>query len=278
MSVEVPRGLVHSDGKPTMKKVITVLAILSLWLTACSENSDLYFETDQRWRADMSLTVDEAILDLLMQLGGAGLSEEFGLPDLPSSAFESETWIGLSLDMLTREWQNMGMDARWNKAGNTYAIFLKGEGYTQLQSALFEAVTLTQVSDSPETWQLMGSFGIPDDDLAILTSGLLDYENTISIHAGQILDCNACEINEGTATWRNPGTLQVTFTPRRPFNFPWQVLLAILGLLVVIAVIVFIASRASGVKCPQCGRRVRKGVDVCPNCGGVVGMLDDFRY
>jgi hypothetical protein len=257
-----------------MKKVVFVLAILSLFLTACSEKVDLYFESDQHWRADMSLTVDEAAMDLLMQFGVAGLTEELGLPELPSSALESETWIGLSLDMLTREWQNMGMDARWNKAGNTYAIFLGGEGYYQLQSALFEAITLTQISASPETWQLMGAFGVPDDDLAILSAGLLDYENTISIHTGEILDCNACEINKGIATWRNPGSIQVTFTPRRSFNFPWQILLAILGFLIVVAVIAFIASRASGVKCPECGRRVRKGQEVCPHCGGAMGTQD----
>ncbi len=254
-----------------MKKVVFVLAILSLWLTACSEKVDLYFEADQRWRADMSLTVDEAIMDLLMQLGGAGLAEEFGLPDLPSSALESETWIGLSLDTLTREWQNMGMDSRWHKAGNTYFVFLGGEGYHQLQSALFEAITLTQISDSPETWQLTGNFGIPDDDLAILTSGLLDYENIVSIHIGEILDCNACEIEGGTATWCNPGSIVITFTPRRSFNFPWQILLAVLGVLIVIALIVFTASRSTGVRCPECGRRVRNGQEICPNCGGVVG-------
>jgi hypothetical protein len=225
----------------------------------------------------MALTVDQTIMDLVMQLGGAGLTEEFDLPELPSSVLESDTWIGMALDMQVRRWEDGGIEARWTQAGNTYTIFLNGAGYSQLQSALFEAVTITQFNDSPETYQLTGNFGIPDDDLAVLATGLLEYENNVSIFAGRILDCNSCQISGGVATWRNPGTVQVTFIPSPSFSFPWQFLLIILGILAVGGIVAFIVSRTSGINCPQCGKRVRKGLDVSPICGGFMNLCRDVN-
>jgi hypothetical protein len=260
----------------TIKKALFILAILSLLLTACSQKVDLYFESDQRWRAEIAFTVDQAMLDLIMQFGGMAIAEELNLPDLPSSILESETWIGLALDKLAREWENNGIETRWTRAGNTYTIFLRGEGYAQLQSVTFDAVMVMPVADSPETYQLTGNFGFPNDDFSILATGLFGYESIVSVHAGHILDCNGCEINGGTAAWRNPGTVQVTFTPSRPFSFPWQILLGILGMMVVIGIVVFVVSRASGVACPQCGRRVRKGQDICQNCGAYVTAYKDL--
>jgi hypothetical protein len=261
-----------------MKKAVFILVVLSLLLSACSQKVDLYFESDQRWRAELALTVDQAVLDTIMQFGGMGLTEGLDLPELPSSILESDTWIGMALDMLVREWENDGIQSHWTQAGNTYTIFLNGEGYAQLQSALFDAITVVKVDDSPETYQFTYSFGVPDEDLAVLATGLLEYENIVSVHAGHILDCNGCEISGGVATWRNPGTVQVTFTPSPSFSFPWQILLVILGLLVVIAIVVFAVSRASGATCPQCGKRIRKGQDVCPNCGGFVGAYSESAF
>ncbi len=252
-----------------MKKAFLLIAILALLLTACREKVDIYFDADEDWRTDLTLTIDQEILDFLAQFGGITLPEELGLPELPPEILDSDNWLGLTLEFLEAEWQKIGVEARWNQSGNTYSIHLAGESYDQMESAFFQAVTLLKVSDNPPTYQFSAILGIPADALALFTLGLVENESIVTVHAGRILDCNNCEINGNTATWRNPGNIQVTFTPASVFS--WQLILLVLGAVVTIGLIIFIISRLTAKShCPNCGQSVRKGQEICPYCGGYI--------
>lgn len=83
-------------------------------MTGCCEETDLYFYTDQSWKVETALTVDEAIMDLAMGVGGTVVGSEFGIP-IPNSLLESENWIGLSLDYIVAEYRNQGLEAKWRE-------------------------------------------------------------------------------------------------------------------------------------------------------------------
>ena len=256
------------------KRILFLTILFSLMLTACQEKIDLYFQPKERWRADMDLTIDKAILDMLLEFGGSTLFEEFGLPSLPSAALESESWIEIGLNMFVSEWEKHGIEADWSQASNTYRIRLRGENHAQFTSAFYEAIHLSLVENNPETYLLTGTFGPPADELTTLALGFLEYDQIITIHAGRILECNGCEIQGGKAIWHNPqGEIRATFTPARP-SLPWQILLLCIIAPLIIGAIVVIAKRSGGQPCPSCGHRVRKGQEICSNCGSYVDSFD----
>lgn len=90
-----------------MRKFLLVLGIFSLFLAGCREETDLYFYTNQKWKVESALTVDQAILDLFMGVGEMVVGSEIGVP-IPDSMLDSENWIGSSPNIRIRDWMHAG--------------------------------------------------------------------------------------------------------------------------------------------------------------------------
>lgn len=250
-----------------MKKYIIALGLLSLLLTGCREETDLYFYTNHSWKVETALTVDKAIMDLAMGVGGAVVGSELGVP-IPDSLLESENWIELSLDFIVTEYQNQGLNARWRKNSNTYTLTVKGDGYSNVPGVSMGAIIFEPVSGAKDQYHFrmespeMGEL----DDLDLIG---LRYDRVVTLHAGKIIQSNADEVRGSTAIWRNPGVVDAVFVPANPF--PVQLVFTFLCLGSMIATIALgLRKFSGGVRCPNCGKRASKGQDICPNCGGYV--------
>lgn len=255
-----------------MRKFLLVLGIFSLFLAGCREETDLYFYTNQKWKVESALTVDQAILDLFIGVGGMVVGSELGVP-IPDSMLESENWIGLSLDWIVTEYQNQGLDARWRKNSNTYTLTVKGEQFAVLSGVSTGLITLVPVLGTDGQYHLqMETLDLGDMDSELSTFGL-GYERVITLHAGRIVQSNADEVRGGTAIWHNPSLAEAVFEPSNPF--PLQILFTFLCFGSIIETITLASRRFSGNSCPTCGRRVRKGQEICSNCGGYVGISMD---
>ncbi|MBK6647473.1 MAG: zinc ribbon domain-containing protein [Anaerolineales bacterium] len=254
-----------------MQKRLIILTLLSLIMTGCREETDLYFYTDQSWKVETALTVDEAIMDLAMGVGGAAVGSEFGVP-IPGSLLESENWIGLSLDYIVAEYKNQGLEAKWRKSTNTYTLTVEGERYSNMPGASLGAIILEPLSGTEDQYHFR--METPDmGDLNDLALPGLRYDRVITLHAGRIIQSNAYEVNGGTAIWRNPsGEVDAVFVPASPF--PAGLVFTILCLGSMIGAISLGFNKFSGsVKCPNCGKRVRNGLEFCSHCGGYVSKL-----
>lgn len=245
-------------------------------LTACREQIDLHLKSDQRWRMNISITVDQALMDMFLEFGGNMVTEELGF-SVPPSALESENWIGIALDMMISKWEQMGIEADWSQARNNFSIQLAGQTHAQLSAALHDTLQVQTIKKSPETYRVTGNFAGSMEDLSLYSFGYLDYEQVVNIYGGKIIDCNGCQIERGKATWYNPqGTISATLTPEG--KLPLVVFLGLFSVAFLIAIIIVVAKRASGTLCPVCDARVPKGQDVCPQCGTYVDIynFDEF--
>ncbi len=251
-----------------MQKRLIILALLSLILTGCREETDLYFYTDQRWKVETALTVDEAIMDLAMGVGGAVVGSEFGVP-IPDSLLESENWVSLSLDYIVAEYKNQGLEAKWRKSSNTYTLTVEGERYSNMPGASLGAIILEPVSGTEDQYYFR--METPDmGDLNDLALPGLRYDRVITLHTGRIIQSNADEVNGSTAIWRNPsGVVDAVFVPASPFPVGFAFTVLCFGSMIG-AISLGFSKFSGGLKCPNCGKRVSKGLDICPNCGGYV--------
>lgn len=250
-----------------MKKYCIILFISLFFLTGCRQQTDLFFENDTHWQMVTAITVDPAMMQLLEDFGGQAIAEEYGLS---SDVLEnSDDWMGMALDLLIAEYQRTGVQASWIRTGDTYTLRMKGTSYDQLEAVL-PGINLTKVNQSPETYSMNLDLGFSAAELSVMTGGMVQFENVFVIHAGRILDCNGCELRGNTATWRNPITMQVTFSPSSGLS-TWALLLC--GSLLVLGLIVFVISQMRQIPCPVCGKRLRKGQELCPYCGNFVGFM-----
>ena len=250
-----------------MKKYLLFIFLALFLLTGCRQQTDLYFEKDSRWQMRTVFDVDPAMMQLLGNFGGQAIAEEFGLS--ADALGDSDDWMSMALDLMMAEYQRAGIEAAWTRSTETYTIRMSGTSYDQLEAVL-PGIALTRVNQSPETYNMTINLGFSAAELSVMTGGLVQFENTFVIHAGRILDCNGCELRGTTATWRNPATMQVTFSPG--VGLPTWVFLLCGGLLV-LGLIIFAIARMSQTPCPACGKRVRKGQELCPHCGNFIDFV-----
>jgi hypothetical protein len=258
-------------------RFVFILLAMAFTLTACREQTDYFFYANGSWRFKNELTVDKALIDLGLGFGGLALGEQFGI-DLPDSALDSGNWIELTYGLMTDELKRQGYEARWANAGETYIIQIEGRDYDQFRSLGGGFLSLEALGDGSyhlriDVSGLMTQFGVPEMPVTGL-EGLFTYEREVNLHARKIISSNADQVRGGTATWRGMKNVDVVFVPLSPFSLD-GILPAVGGLLaltVVISIAVSLARR--GAPCPECGKRVRKGQEICPNCGGYMASYN----
>lgn len=260
-------GRHSSPGKGNRIKKLLILGFFCLFLAACREETDLYFYTDQSWKVQSALTVDRAIVDMMLGTGGMAVGSELGV-SVPASMLESDNWIGLSYDWIVAEFRNQGLDAEWTQRSNTYLLTVKGERFTHLPALSEGLILLEPVPGMGNRYHLqMEPIDIGEMDQQLAMFGLV-YERGLTLHAGRIIDSNATEVRGGRAIWRNPGLVDIIFEPASPFPAP--VVLTLLCGVSLIGTIALAGRKLGGKPCPSCGKRVHKGSETCPNCGRYV--------
>ncbi|MBI5823894.1 MAG: hypothetical protein HZB18_07705 [Chloroflexi bacterium] len=256
-----------------MQKRLIILALLSLILTGCREETDLYFYTDQSWKLETALTVDEAIMDLAMGVGGAVVGSELGVP-IPDSLLESENWIGLSLDYIVAEYRNQGLVAKWRRSSNTYKLTVEGEGYSNMPGVSLGAILLEPVAGTEDQYH----FRMETSDMGDLNNFALPglrYDRVITLRVGRIIQSNADEVNGSTAVWRNKDVVDAVFVPASPFPAGLIFTLLCVGSMIG-AISLGFNKFSGGVKCQNCGKRAHKGQEICSNCGEFLSVDVDL--
>lgn len=266
----------HGRGGNAIKNYMLFLGVFALILTGCREETDIYFYTNQTWKLESALTVDKALVDLFMGVGGMAIGSELGV-SIPSNLLQSDNWINLSYDWIVNQYRAQGLDARWRQSSNTYIIIVKGADYGQVPGVSTGMIILEPVAGTDDQYHLqmqalniadMGELGEMNDQLSMLGFG---YERAVTLHAGKIILSNADEVRGGMAIWRNPGLVDVTFEPARPFSTPILFTFLCMGSVIGTITLAVKAKGFGGVQCPNCGKRARKGQEICPDCGGYLG-------
>jgi len=245
-----------------------LLLTVAFLLTACREQSDYYFYDDGSWRFKDMLTIDKALIDLGLSIGSQAFGEEFGI-EIPDSALDSGNWIELAYSMMTNELNRQGYKAHWANRGKTYIIQVEGHNHAQFRSLGRNSVVLEILDNgsyhlSINVSGLMTQFDIPEFSEP---GGLFTYEREVTLHTRKIISSNADEVHGGIATWRGMKNVEAVFLPLSPFSASGLVYAAggLLVMVVVISIAVSLARRGS--LCPECGKRLRKGQEICPHCG-----------
>ncbi len=266
----------HAMGGSALKKCLLFWGMFALILTACREETDFYFYTNQNWKLESALTVDKAVLDLLMGAGGMAIGSNLGIP-VPDTILQSENWISLSLDWIVSEYRNQGLDANWRQRSNTYTLSVKGGRFSDMPGVAMGLITLEKVSGTDDQYHLQMqalNLDMGEMEQGIMALPGLGYDRIVTLHAAKIIQSNADEVSGGKAVWHNPGLVDVVFEPANPFPLPILFIFLCLG---GISIPISLAVKGlGGSKCPACGRRVRKGQEICPHCGGYLSyaMID----
>jgi ribosomal protein L40E len=165
------------------------------------------------------------------------------------------------------QWRAQGISADLNKTtldtGNTkYRLTLSGQGFAKLNAALFDntAQIVKDTSTTPPQisfkWAPVGTlFG-------------LALSRTFTLKGGKVLSSNGSASND-SVTWINPTqTLQATVTPASRINLP--LILGIVGGAVLLGSAIFFIARQFGRSaCPNCGAKIPRGAEFCPECGAM---------
>ena len=250
--------------RPT--RLLPLILALMLLLSACSQKLDITINQSESWRVKSQVQYDEELLDLFGDLAGGIIGEELGVP-LPSMDISDA--IG-SLDyvfgLARQQFAARGIRFSWQRAHDKLTLDLRGQNLVQFNQLAPQFASVEKIEDG-QYHLTMDILTLADldpglEDMDDYTAGLFTY--TVILHAGKIIRSNADLVQGGTATWYNPTMIDVVFTPAGSLL---PVCLWGTGGLVLVAIIVAVASRFRGQRCPTCGARAGKNTEVCPNCG-----------
>ncbi len=232
--------------------------LLAILMAACSQKADIYFYPNESWRVSTSLKIDPEILQIASQVIAHGISQYLSF-DLPDKILDEDIYIGMGLNTLVSQYESRGIDARWSHSGRTYFLSAKGQTHSQFKQLIPGAITLIPVDGEENQYHLYIYIG----DWTVTAVAL--FKQTITLHAGKIISSNAAEAHGGTAIWRNPTEIDVIFTPANS-SIPPTCFWATGGLALMAAIVVLVLSQR-GQRCPMCGARASRKVEICPKCG-----------
>jgi hypothetical protein len=193
-----------------------ILAILSLLLllTGCTMESETRIGNNEEWENVTTLTFSAETVELM---GGV---------DQLRSDIEDE----LEDENADYE-QSMRLDE--NSDGSvTYVFTANGQGYDTLNEAVFDGSATIEADDNNQVsiQYDFNSLNIPAFEAV-----------TFKISGSEIVDSNADEVAGGTATWTNPGIIDVTLVSGATGGLPGNIttiLLLLAGVLGVILIVV----------------------------------------
>lgn len=225
-----------------------IIVIFALFLTACSQETDLFLRDQENWELITRLSLN---LKALPDIGGdiEGINLNLNTGEIGKSG------LAITLDQVVTYCQARGMESSWKtgrgkQRGETaYTLRIKGQGWNQLSSLSKPDLSLlNQLSpdlDISESWP----FGISvtdlgngqlkfDMDTVEDTSGLgFVFPVTFRLHGEKIISSNTAMVKGGEATWVNPSEkMEAVLTPASGFDVSISPTTGI----VILAVILFI--------------------------------------
>jgi len=203
--------------------ILRVLLFLSLLLTGCSQETDLFLRGQEKWELN---SVSSLNLEMLPSIGGEieGFSLNINTGEFSASALE------LTFGQVVSYFEARGMDAAWQKGrGETndetaYNLNVSGQGWHLLsQLASPDPAILGMLEEAgAQTWpygmsvtemengQLHFTMDIPEGAAGL---GIV-FPVTFRLHGGEVISSNADFVEGGVATWLNPqGRIEAVVTP-----------------------------------------------------------------
>lgn len=169
-----------------------------------------------------------------------------------------EQWLATSV----AEWQAQGIRASYNQKilddGNvSYLITASGPGFARLNAAFFD--NLANISYDDATNQIAFSY-LPVGEFFSAA-----FSRTFSLSGGKIIASNGAQEDSNTITWVNPvNVMNATLTPALQ---PGLIILVAIGAIIVIVLVIAIDRRAGKKRCYNCGARMPRRAEFCPECG-----------
>ncbi len=205
-----------------------LIIVLSLLLAACSQETDLTLQTNERWELKTTISLNLGVMpDVGGDIVGIGLSFDTG----EISALAVET----TLDQMVIYCENQGLQASWASgrgqrgSETAYKVTIKGQGWNQLSRlATPDPAMMSQLGTTgSENWpyaltvsdigdgQLRFVMIVPQDTTGM--SALMPV--TFRLHGGKIISSNSRRVSGGVATWNGTqGTLEAVLTPASPVS------------------------------------------------------------
>lgn len=242
-----------------------------LFLTACSQETDLTLRGDERWEL---VSVTSINTELIPDVGAVveGLEVNIDTGEVSTTVLEA------TMDQLVAYYESEGIEVSWqerpgNKRNETaYELRLRGQGWEALSrlttppesalGALEQAglenwpygISVTETDEG----QLRFEMNLPQgtSDLGLL------FPTTFRLHGGKIVSANTPRIQGGVATWGNPqGTLEAVLTPASFLSagnsaWPW-IVLAVVVVAGAAALAVILMGQRSGRRTGPAGRYQR---------------------
>ncbi len=220
--------------KRTGRIWLLIVTVLGAWLvSACESRADLWLYKDQTWRVKNVFKYDPDMLPSI-GFGYEGIEIDIPLGGLTDTAY------GMMMEQACNYLTSTGVDATYKSqeelGGDVkYTLEMRGDGLDTLRATALGGDALEMLG------QQMGLTGMEDIvSASIVALGGDQYRiqmtlpptfgltrHTICLHAGRIISSNANQTIGGTATWRNPQQVDVTFTPVGVGSSAW--IFAVLG-------------------------------------------------
>ena len=169
-----------------------------------------------------------------------------------------EQWLATSI----AEWQAQGIRASYSQkvlddSNVSYQITASGHGFTKLNVAFFN--NLASISYDDATNQITFSYLPVGEFFSAALS------RTFSLSGGKIIASNGAQEDSNTITWVNPvNVMNATLTPALQ---PGLIILVAIGAIIVIVLVIAIDRRAGKKRCYNCGARMPRRAEFCPECG-----------
>ena len=214
--------------KSTSRFLSVLLLLVFPFLSACTQNVDIYFHPDESWqvKSRLSFSAQEMLLfrgvvqDYLVKITQKAI---------PSQLLQVDDWPAPALDLLKAHYANQGIEFRWQKFFNSYTMEADGKSLGEFKSLLPGSIAIEKLQDNQ--YHLNINLG----NVNMFAS--LVYKQSVTLHSQKIIASNAPHQAGGTATWNNPSEIDATFVPGSQFPSAW--LIGLIIILVIISAIIF---------------------------------------
>jgi hypothetical protein len=217
--------------KIKIKVWVGCLAIMiACLLSGCGREFEISVYDNGSWKVEQKLSINTNALPNISGDIGGNIGLDFNLGGM------TDEFIRYGFDETISLYKSMDLNASWwadNSNGETtYNLSVNGEDFQSLAdwglggkskellnalgpqyqpqvSMLVNTVTLEKLQDGKYHLSITPSSQMKN---------VPNFGTTITLNAGEIIQSNAIRVNGGTAIWRNPTLIDVTFIPAPTVN------------------------------------------------------------
>ena len=253
-------------------KLVILILIMSILMSACSQTTDLYVYANDSWKIDSQIQYDEGLIDLVGRAISAVIGSELGILIPIPRASSAMDMMGIIFNVLKTEFRKQHIEFTWQKTGDTFALEFQADTTRKLDQMTRDFASLLKLEDGSYHLQMeILDFSDLDPSLEGYEEILMSvFDYTFTLHASQIIESNADQETRNKAIWYNPNFIDVVFKPISPF--PWNVLGSVCGGIFILSLSIYLIQVNRKRPCPTCGARISRRHDFCDECGmGIQG-------